>query len=75
MDPDWWFPEIGANNIEIFAKWLCHRCPLKEECFEFSEAYDLRFPDNEAILAGKTLEERKRYRNRLEAERVKKWMA
>lgn len=70
VNPDWWFPEED-EFLELKAKTVCYHCPVQEECWEFSKHFDFQFPENDAILAGKTYEQRVRHRSRLLKEEMR----
>jgi len=67
-DPDLFFP-ISMTGIAIeqiaYAKALCARCPVRDECLEFVGANDSGY----GIWGGTTPEERQRRRRREQRQR------
>jgi WhiB family redox-sensing transcriptional regulator len=55
-DPEAWFPEMGAPNK--FAKRICGRCPVRDEC----AAYAIADPSLVGVWGGLSERERQAVR-------------
>lgn len=56
--PEVFHPEQGDNRSAEVAKWLCRRCPSREQCLEWA----VQDPQLEGIHAGTNARQRARMR-------------
>lgn len=69
-DPQLWFPGVGDEGAE--ARQICHTCPVKRECLEWSLAVEgsIGRTDRHGIYGGKSPRARAAIANRNAARRT-----
>jgi WhiB family redox-sensing transcriptional regulator len=60
VDGELFFPTKGAHVAVRWAKWICHHCPVLEQC----AAYSLERTEIDGVWGAMTMRERRAERSR-----------